>query len=133
MFDFKFNWDKSIEIGIPIIDDQHKELFRIGRRIDQILLINLTGVNDDQLLSIVCELRDYITYHFYYEEAFMHDINYPNFLSHKNSHDNFKSIINTIDYDNLYSSLKSLKELITMWVFEHILVDDYALKPFINI
>ncbi|MDF2612820.1 MAG: hemerythrin [Clostridia bacterium] len=132
MFDFKFDWDKSVEIGVPEIDSQHQELFRIGREVNYMLLINFNNITEDQLLTIVGELRNYITYHFYYEEAFMNEINYPNFLAHKNSHQNFKNKVNALDCDNLRSSFKILKELLVTWVFEHVLVEDYNLKAFIN-
>ena len=127
--DFKFNWDSSIEIGIPNIDAQHKELFRIGRSIEQLIITNYAGTDDEQLLDIICEVRNYITYHFYEEEMFMKNINYANFVSHKNYHDLFKIKINSIDCTNLKNSLEYLKELLTTWFFEHILIEDHNLKP----
>lgn len=132
MFDFKFNWYKSIEIGISAIDEQHKELFKIGRNIEQLLLTKSKGIDDDKLAYIVCSLRDYVTYHFYYEETFLLHINYPHLTAHKKSHDKFKAIISSIDYDNLEESLNALQEMIILWVFEHILVEDHEIKIFLN-
>lgn len=37
MFDFKFDWCKEMEIGVPIVDAQHQELFRIGRDLEQLI------------------------------------------------------------------------------------------------
>jgi len=131
MDDFKFIWYKSIEIGVPNIDDQHKELFRIGRHIHQVLLRDFIGIDTDQLLDIISEFQNYITYNFYEEESLMQEISYPNFLSHKDSHSSFIKEINSIDYNNLHVSLKSLEKLLKKWAVEHLLVDDYAIKKFI--
>lgn len=35
MFDFKFDWDESISVGVEEIDEQHKELFKIARDINR--------------------------------------------------------------------------------------------------
>ena len=45
MFDFNFNWDDSLTLGIEKLDMQHRELFKIGRDIEQLLLIQCIGVN----------------------------------------------------------------------------------------
>ena len=132
--DFKFNWDASLEIGHSLFDAQHKELFRIGRDIEQLLLTNSVTLSPDQLLNIICELRTYVTYHFYEEEKIMLEINYPYFSAHKHAHDVFTNQIKALNFDadNLYDSAKTIKELLQTWVFEHILIEDHALKGFIK-
>lgn len=132
MIDFTFDWYSYIETGIPKIDLQHQELFRIGRNIEQVLLISYKGLENEDLLSIICELRNYITYHFYEEETLMQKINYPEFLSHKQSHDAFMHKINAVDCDNLYDSLKDIKELLGDWFFNHILLEDHAINTFLK-
>ncbi|WP_070000194.1 bacteriohemerythrin [Cellulosilyticum sp. I15G10I2] len=131
MVGFKFDWDSSIEVGIPKVDLQHQELFKIARNIEQILMINCMGITNDQLLHIIGELRDYVTYHFYEEEIFMQQINYPQFLTHRQSHEAFKADINKIDIDDLTSSLQNLKDLLQNWFFDHILIEDKAIKTFL--
>ncbi|MDF2879214.1 MAG: hemerythrin [Clostridia bacterium] len=133
MFDFKFNWDPSIETGIDRIDAQHRELFRIGRSIEQILLTDFVEVDNAHLLTIIVELRNYITYHFYEEECFMQQINYPDFASHKFYHDALIKEINEIDCDNLHDSLSALKDLLSSWVLGHILIADHAIKTFLKL
>ena len=77
MMNFKFDWDPMLELHIPRIDQQHKKFFEIGRTIEQLLLIHCAGVTDKQLLNILYDLRDFITYHFYDEEAIMEQVQYP--------------------------------------------------------
>ena len=74
MFDFKFDWASNMETGYSDIDTQHKQLFKIGRDLEQLIRIQCIGVTDKQLLDIVCELRDYTGYHFYEEERMMKEM-----------------------------------------------------------
>ena len=68
MFDFKFDWEKNLNTSIESIDVQHKQLFKLGRDMEQLLQMQCIGVTDKQLLDIVCGLRDFTAYHFYAEE-----------------------------------------------------------------
>lgn len=130
MFDFKFDWNRSLEIGIPLIDEQHQMLFSIGREIEQLLLTQCLSTDDTDLLKLLCKIRDYITYHFYEEEEYMKSINYPAFEAHKHSHDQFTATINTIDCialcRNPNEEFTQLKEYLQSWLFEHVLIEDAA-------
>ena len=59
MFDFKFDWEKSIETGIEEIDTQHKQLFKIGRDMEQLRRMQCSVLTDKRLVVIVCDLRDF--------------------------------------------------------------------------
>ena len=37
MFDFKFDWEKNLNTSIESIDVQHKQLFKLGRDMEQLL------------------------------------------------------------------------------------------------
>lgn len=128
MFDFKFDWDSSIEIGIPKIDSQHKELFRVTRSIEQLILTNFKGTDEAYLLTILCQLREYITYHFYEEECFMREIHYPQIIQHKLMHASFRDKINALNPSDFCKNppvhFDLLKDSIQDWVFEHILIED---------
>ncbi|MBE5961338.1 MAG: bacteriohemerythrin [Lachnospiraceae bacterium] len=128
MFDFKFNWDESLDTGMESIDSQHKELFRIARNMEQLLLTRCIGVQESALLDIVCELREYVSYHFYYEESLMLQAGYVNYEEHKKLHDEFKLQIMNLDCPalakNPQSELKKLKDTIQEWIFTHMLIED---------
>lgn len=132
MTDFTFEWYSHIEIGIPTIDAQHQELFKIGRHIEELLLVPPYALEDQSLLLILCELRNYITYHFYEEEQLMQQVNYPELAPHKNSHAILQKAVNTIDCDTLRDSLADIKQLLEKWVFDHVLIEDHALGSFLK-
>ena len=128
MFDFKFNWDENLNTDVDVIDRQHKELFRIGRAVEQLLITNCYETDEKQLLSIVCELRDYVAYHFYEEERLMEIYQVSTIEDHRAQHNKYRDIIMNIDVrklgDNPYTELKKIKECITELVFEHMIQVD---------
>ncbi len=132
MFDFKFDWDKTIEIGIDEIDTQHKELFRVGRDIEQLILTNAAGFTEERILDLLCELRNYTTYHFYTEEQIMRRQNAPELEAHRAQHEGFVKYINGINCIQLVAEpveeFMKIKDYIQTWFFNHILVEDKKIK-----
>lgn len=128
MFDFAFDWIKELETGDELIDQQHKEFFRIGRNIEQLLVRKCIGVQEQELLDIVCELREYISYHFYSEETIMRQQSYSGYVQHVREHLKFKKYIMDIDCPalakNPYQELKGIKATIQLWVFSHMMGED---------
>ncbi len=53
MFDFKFDWCKEMECGVPAIDDQHQILFHIGREMEQLIMHGCQNATTKELLDIV--------------------------------------------------------------------------------
>lgn len=136
MLDFKFDWCADVETGISIMDTQHKELFRIGREIEQLVICHCIGVTNTQLLNVIMELREYVAYHFYEEEKLMLENNYPNYAAHKAKHDETVHYIVNIDLKKLslcpYEILGKLKTYLQDWIFSHLLVEDIALGNYLN-
>ena len=136
MFDFKFDWCKEMECGINIVDNQHRELFRIGRDMEQLIMNNCQNATNRQLLDIVCELREYVAYHFYMEEDLMQKYNYPDIAKHKASHAGFRVYILGIDMpalrDNPQEVLSEIKNSLQDFLFNHILVEDMELCRYLK-
>lgn len=136
MFDFKFDWCKEMELGIEIIDLQHQELFRIGRSIEQLVMNGCRTATQEQLLDIVCELRDYSAYQFYTEEDLMLKNSYPNYTRHKAAHDTVKNFILGIDLPLLGKNpdqvLPHVKDELQTFLFDHILTEDDELCKFLK-
>jgi hemerythrin len=137
MFDFAFDWIKELETGNELIDQQHKEFFRIGRDIEQLLVRKCIGVQEQELLDIVCELREYVSYHFYTEETIMHQKGYSNYEIHVKEHLGFRKYVMEIDCPalakNPYKELKAIKDTIQSWVFNHMMGEDMRMAKEINL
>jgi len=128
MFDFKFDWVSSMETGYDNIDTQHKQLFKIGRDLEQLIRIQCIGVTDKQLLDIVCELRDYTGYHFYEEERMMQEMNYPRINAHKKFHKKCSDYITKLNLPKIKAEpvkqLKLIKDEVQSWIMTHVLSED---------
>lgn len=128
MFDFNFDWPNNLNTNIEIVDFQHKNLFLIGRKIEQILRTECIGMTEDQLLKIVCELRDYVAYHFYQEESLMQQAGYSGLEEHRRQHQAAVKEVQAIDFLQLKEKpkdgLKKIKDMMQDWIFQHILIED---------
>lgn len=128
MFDFKFDWAPNMETGYSDIDTQHKQLFKIGRDLEQLIRIQCIGVTDKQLLDIVCELRDYTGYHFYEEERMMQEMNYPRMNTHKKFHKKCSDYVMKLDLPKIkeepMKQLKLIKDEVQSWIMTHVLSED---------
>lgn len=128
MFDFKFDWAKSMETGIEDIDTQHKQLFKIGRDLEQLIRIHCIGITDKQILDVVCELRDYTGYHFYEEERMMQEMCYARISAHKKYHKRCSDFIMKLDLPKIkeepLEQMKMIKEEVQCWIMDHVLSED---------
>lgn len=134
MFDFKFDWCKEMETGVSIMDAQHQELFRIGRDLEQ-LIFRSRNATSQELLNLICELREYISYHFYTEEDLMATHNYPLTAQHIISHNKFRANIVDINLPLLGKHpeqvLPQIKENLQDFLFNHIMIEDRELGLYI--
>lgn len=131
MFDFKFDWAPDMETGYNDIDTQHKQLFKIGRDLEQLIRIQCIGVTDKQLLDIVCELRDYTGYHFYEEERMMQEMNYAYIAEHKKFHKQCSDYVMKLNLPKIkeepLKQLKMIKDEVQDWIMIHVLKEDKAM------
>ncbi|HOV26108.1 MAG TPA: bacteriohemerythrin [Pseudobacteroides sp.] len=125
-------WNEKFSVNINVIDEQHKKLFEIGRRIYDELCI--TGEHDryDEISKIFDELNEYVEYHFKFEEELMEKCGYPNLEIHKMQHRFFiKKLEKEKNRDidaNQKESLVRLISFIADWIVQHILGEDMAYK-----
>ena len=133
MFVKPLEWSDDYNTGVPIVDNAHKGLFQVVRRITSILL-----ENDPVKNRFVCEeavkyLLDYTVRHFREEETFMLEIGYKGYPMHKHLHDNLREItlpalqkdLDENDYN--IESVERLVSIIAGWLTGHIMIEDMAI------
>lgn len=126
-------WDEKYELGIEVIDNQHKELIAITSKLSELLTTAVQGEDIyDDIMTIISDLKDYTVYHFSYEEKIFESIGYVNADVHKSEHkkliDEIENIdLNKVDDDQITAGKSILKFLIT-WVFKHISGSDFLYK-----
>ena len=128
MFDMKLDWQSDMATGIEMIDNQHKQILRVGRDIEQILQRNCINVTQNELLNIVCEIRDFTGYHFYAEEQLMDECHYSDEKKHKEQHRKMISSVTSFDVSLLKKdpekTLRAVRDEIQDLVFSHMLIED---------
>ncbi|AOR23333.1 bacteriohemerythrin [Clostridium taeniosporum] len=128
-------WDDSYNIGIKTIDEQHQYLFKLCRNLEMLLETPNVIYKVDDAIKIICEFRNYITYHFYFEEMYFSIAQYDNLTTHIAEHEQFKDKILDINISNFYKEnydeLKTLINFLYSWIFDHITKKDIILKNFI--
>ncbi|MBN1038251.1 MULTISPECIES: hemerythrin family protein [unclassified Clostridium] len=129
-------WDNSYNIGIETIDEQHKYLFKLCRDLEILLETPNAIYKVDDALKIICDFRNYITYHFYYEEMYFSMVRYNYLANHIAEHKEFKKKILDINVSNFYKEnydeLQTLINFLYGWIFEHITKKDINLKTLVE-
>lgn len=120
-----FKWESHYSVGIEKIDQQHKELFEIGRKLDELVKTRSHSDNFSDIILAVTELLSYTTEHFNSEEEYMQSIKYPGLEEHRIQHRKMIDYITQIDIANIHmtqhKTLESLVEFLGQWITNHIL------------
>lgn len=130
-------WDSKFEIGISVIDAQHKHLVELCNNL--YLDIMRTKGDDSAWKNAVekslHECVDYVKEHFSYEEKIMKAVSYSGFDAHKKMHEFFSLKIletsktfSTIDISSAIKFVRFLYE----WIFEHIAHEDKLYVPLVS-
>ncbi len=114
--------------GIELVDAEHKELFRIVDKANQLVknFDSLSGY--DSIMQILNELKEYTKEHFADEEEYMEGIQYEGLSAQKRAHEAFVDKLENISLDqidaNPQENLQELLEFLLGWLINHILYTD---------
>lgn len=130
----KFIWTKEYELGVEVIDDQHKHFFEIVNRIYDTLGNKETNSADIQ--KIINELTDYALFHLGTEEKYFNQFAYADQINHMKYHNAFR--IKSGEYSERIKDPKEdtaklaleITDFAKNWLMHHILVADKAYAPF---
>jgi hemerythrin-like metal-binding protein len=126
-------WDKKLEIGIDLIDQQHRSLVQ---------LLNCTYTALDQevaassqvIKELFKELMDYAVHHFESEERFMRENNYEELRSHAIEHvifkEKVKSLISQWIRQGNQEAAVAISDFLKFWIIDHVRNIDSKLKVF---
>jgi hemerythrin len=126
-------WKDEYSIGVKVIDDQHKELFR---RVNQ-LFDDVSKGNTETVLSTMNFLNSYVVYHFNAEEDLMKRAKYPDLESHKQEHEWFKSEVGALRSEVEQKGLGvtvtlKLNKLLVDWLINHVTKTDIKFAPYVK-
>ncbi|WP_320174085.1 bacteriohemerythrin [Maridesulfovibrio sp.] len=128
----RIEWNDSLNIGVKEIDEQHRGLVQM---INEILEAFAKGETDTAVDRMLGQLHEYTVVHFNAEEKYMEKIEYPHIQEHRNSHARLKGSVKSLraarfHYEEVTPD--EIKELLSGWLLEHILREDYKIVKFIK-
>lgn len=122
--------------NIPLIDKEHRELFRIIGDVYRVMTDELAFDKYDEIVRLLEELRDYTKFHFQDEELYMESIHYEGLEPQKRAHEAFVSRLDEMDLEhideNQQETLEDLMEFLTEWLVNHILHSDKKIGEAVN-
>lgn len=126
-----FEWDDSIALGIPIIDEQHKALFGCINALNEAVR---SGNGSEAVGEVIWKLITYVTEHFGEEERLMLSCNYPALADHRKEHDQFVSRLHNIQvsFTDGHEMSATVLDFLVDWLVCHIKGTDQGYSRFIH-
>ena len=124
-----FEWQENFSVGIKELDDQHKELLRVGDELVVAMKNIAQGIDEyDHVRQLLQEMSEYTSYHFDSEEELMARHDYPGLDRHRKQHRLFVGRLEDIDLAELdldqEEFMMDLLNFVADWVENHILHED---------
>jgi len=130
----KYEWNENLECGYEEIDNQHKQLIET---LNKLMKASSEGKSEKVVLETLDFLTGYSIKHFEDEENLQIKYNYPDYIHHKQIHDEFKNVVGelikkvqkegpTIEIIDIVSSTMGA------WLLTHIKGDDFHMAGFIK-
>lgn len=127
----KLVWNDRYDIGVDVIDKEHRKLFRILNRL-------FDFGQEEEKSQWVCQeavkyFKEHALQHFHDEEQYMISIDYAGFELHKRIHDNFREItlpalekeLEQTNYSE--NAIDHFLGVCAGWLIGHTLTEDQAI------
>jgi len=123
-----FEMKEEYKIGVPLVDEEHKQLFEICEKAYQLLKDPYLIDKYDKIVGVIEELRSYTVHHFKDEEEYMESINYKRLFTQKIDHANFIKKIYEMDLkkvdEDQDEAIMGLLTFLNDWLINHIFEKD---------
>ncbi len=129
-----FAWTPALSVGVATIDRQHQELFQ---RVNALLVAVGGQREDNEVLSTLGFLGEYIVTHFEDEERVMQERAYPGFAFHLGEH---RRLVGTFERLRQKFARHGVDRLLTEeveaelcdWLVQHVQGTDRALGQWLS-
>ena len=128
-----FEWNSSYSVGDVTLDEQHKKLLLLCKRIAACVQ-NHAGRSDSEFRLVLNELIDYARNHFEKEEQILRSVKYPFLEEQEKEHSEYEDHIVRFLYSALagMNDKSSLNEFLGKWWVNHILVSDMKYAQYLK-
>jgi hemerythrin-like metal-binding protein len=121
-------WHKENEVGIKLIDEQHRGIVSI---INTLYYMMQQGLHQQLMYSCISDtMKNYSKIHFITEELFLEISGYKEIESHKKIHEQLSLSIDSIERKCIIQNdIAPLLEFLKFWWVDHINVEDKKYIP----
>lgn len=115
-------WKERYSVGIPVLDAQHKQLFRMSDQLDGDLK---QGLRSEEIEETLVHMGEYATRHFQMEEKYMTEVEYPGLEQQQKIHGKFTETFHGMYEDFKENGLsqgvvEGLRRDLTNWIRDHV-------------
>lgn len=129
-------WKEKYMVGVPLIDEQHEELFA---RVSAFVETLRSGIEWEHKVNKVNEtlafMNEYVVTHFHDEEAYQKEIGYPESKEHQKIHNDMVAYVATISEQ--YEKEGFQEELMQQfagkllaWLINHVAAEDQKIAEY---
>jgi len=118
----RLKWQVAYQVGVPEIDSQHKRLFELLNRLQDLYE---SGNIKSEIQQVLEQMGDYLNTHFSCEEGYLK--NHPRIEAHRKEHWFFveKTMKFTKDFDHNDAVFKyEILDFLKRWLINHVLNTD---------
>ena len=125
-----YEMKKEYFTNIPLIDEEHAQLFDYANQIYELLKDEFIADKYDNIRDLLQKLMDYAKKHFADEEAYMESIQYKKIFTQKMQHQAFVDELEQYDLEEIdqmedqEAVIGKMLTFVTDWLVEHILYLD---------
>lgn len=131
-------WKEEYKIGVELVDEQHKELFkRLGDFIQTVRSDKEKAEKKDEVEKTLNFMGEYVVTHFDAEEALQKKFDYPDFENHHQIHEDFKAEVAEFqekyqqnEYDEDF--VMEFSGRLLTWLINHVASTDQDIGEHIN-
>lgn len=126
------DWDSAWDLGIPLVDTQHRKLVGMIRSLQEDM--RRPEADSQTLLVVLFQMLDYSITHFSDEEHVFLGKGWPGEESHLAEHEAFlqqaRTLLGTFRNDNIQLKRETVQWLL-QWLQHHILRSDRAFADYL--
>ncbi|HHV13162.1 MAG TPA: hemerythrin family protein [Clostridiales bacterium] len=129
-------WKDKYELGVSIVDEQHKELFQ---RVDAFMQTLRSSASWDEKVQQVNEtlefMKGYVVEHFRDEEEYQQRIGYPGYEAHKKIHSDMVDFVLQVsaEYEKSGFDEKLMQQFggkLLAWLINHVAAEDQRIADY---
>ncbi len=124
----QFAWDEAYDLGIPVIDEEHRQLLSL---VNTFIAALHTKDERKVIVSTFDSLIEYTKEHFKNEEMFMKKYKYPELSDHKKKHLQLTREVMALNKGKDYIFSDTIADFLISWLTNHIMGEDKKYADYI--